>query len=291
MRGKTIDILKQAMEEGYAVGAFNTSNLEITQGIVHAAHKLERPCIVQMTSNAMKYAGSNVLGDVVRSVIENDSDSVPVGFHLDHGKSLDHVMDAIEAGVDSVMIDGSSLRFKENLEITKRIVEYSHEREVTVQAELGRVPYLGREDQEINWDEVMTNPEEAKKLVDETGIDALAVGIGNAHGFFREREVPDWDRLEKIKALIPQTPLIMHGASDWTDDRVVQAIERGICCFNIDTDIRVAFITKICNITNSKCDTTDPRKVLGAARKNVKNKVVEKIKMFANQTKTEKTSE
>ena len=291
MRGKTIDILKQAMGGGYAVGAFNTSNLEITQGIVHAAHKLEKPCIVQMTSNAMKYAGSNVLGDVIQSVIENDSNSVSIGFHLDHGKSMDHVMDAIEAGVDSVMIDGSSLRFKENLEITKRIVEYSHERKVTVQAELGRVPYLGREDQEINWDEVMTNPDEAKKLVDEAGVDAMAVGIGNAHGFFRERSEPDWERLDKIKSLLPQTPLILHGASDWTEDRVARAIEGGICCFNIDTDIRIAFITEMCNITNPKCDTTDPRKILGAARKNVKNKVIEKIKMFANQTNAKKTSE
>lgn len=280
MRKKTIEILKDAMKEGRAVGAFNTSNLEITQSIVRAAHELKKPCIVQMTTNAMKYAGGKVLGDVVESVIKNEANSTPIGFHLDHGKTMDDVMSAIDCGVDSVMIDASKTPFKENMEITTRVVEYAHKNGVTVQAELGSVPYLGREDQEIDWDEIMTDPAQAKELVEKTGVDALAVGIGNAHGFFRERSVPDWDRLRTIRGLIPQTPLIMHGVSDWEEEKVKRAVEEGACCFNIDTDIRIAFITTICNITMSKCDVTDPRKMLGSARDSVMNKIKEKISMF-----------
>ena len=285
MRGKTIDILKKAKEGRYAVGAFNTSNLELTQGIVRAAHELHKPCIVQATTNALKYANSRVLGAVVDAVIGHESNSTVIGFHLDHGKSFDDVMNGIETGVDSVMIDGSLLSFKENLEVTKRVVEYAHEKGVTVQAELGSVPYMGREDQDINWDEVMTDPDQALKLVEETQIDALAVGIGNAHGFFRERPVPDWKRLEKIRDIIPKTPIILHGASDWEEDNVRKAIELGVSCFNIDTDIRVAFITEICNITNPRCDVTDPRKILGNARQKVTEKVMEKIEMFSRPAK------
>lgn len=281
MRGKTIEILKDAMEGGYAVGAFNTSNMEITQGIVRAAHELGRPCVIQATTNAFNYAVHNVLCDVVNSVIKNESNSTKIGFHLDHGKSVDDVVKAIDSGVDSVMIDASLSSFKENLEITKRVVEYAHGKGVSVQAELGSVPYLGREEQEVDWDDVMTDPAQAKKLVEETGIDALAVAIGNAHGFFRERETPDYERLSAIRKALPKTPLILHGASDWSGDRVVKAVERGICCLNIDTDIRVAFITAVCNETNPRCDVTDPRKILGAARKEIVEKVKEKIKMFA----------
>jgi fructose/tagatose bisphosphate aldolase len=153
---------------------------------------------------------------------------------------------------------------------------------VTVQAELGRVPYVGRDGQTTNWEDVMTDPEEAKRLIEETGADVLAVGIGNAHGFFKEREVPDWKRLEKIRKLIPNVPLVMHGASDWDKNKVKEAVTRGIACFNVDTDLRLAFINATCSHIFPKCDLTDPRKALTLAREAVKDKVVEKIEMFKN---------
>ncbi len=280
MRIKTIDILKGAMKNGYAVGAFNTSNLEVTQAIIRAARESKKSAIIQMAVSTMNYAESEVIGDVVESVINNESGSSGIGYHLDHGKNFDDIVRAIDAGVDSVMIDGSQHEFKKNLEITKRVVDYAHEKGVAVQAELGRVPYVGREDMEIDWDEVMTNPEEAKKMVDETGVDAFAVGIGNAHGFFRERKEPDWERLKEIKKLIPETPLILHGASDWDREKVEKAIKGGVVCFNIDTDLRIAFMTVVCNKTSPKCDITDPRKLLSAARKAVKKKAMEKMEMF-----------
>ncbi len=285
MRANTIKILKDAMKGEYAVGAFNTFGLEITQSIVRASHKLKKPCIIQATTNAMKYAGSKVLGDIVQSVIAHESNSTQIGFHLDHGKTFDDVVNAIDAGTDSVMIDASCSEFKENCEITSRVVKYAHEKGVTVQAELGSVPYLGREEQEVDWEQIMTDPNQAKELVDRTEVDALAVGIGNAHGFFRERPVPDWERLKVIRSMIPNIPLILHGASDWTEEKVKRAVTEGITCFNIDTDIRIAFVVSMRNGLAQEYGiaTTDPRKILGNARESAMNKIEEKILMFNDQ--------
>jgi len=282
MRKKTIDILRDALKGGYAVGAFNTSNMEISQGIIWAAHELGKPCIIQLTPSSMDYAGAKTLVGMIRTIIENDSNSTQIGIHLDHGKSLDDVMKAIEAGVDSVMIDASQQSFKENLSITRKVVEYAHSKGVSVQAELGKVPYLGRESMEIDWESIMTDPEEAQKLVEIAEIDALAIGIGNAHGFFREKEEIDWERLKKIRQKIPQTPLIIHGASDWGKEKVEKAVELGVSCFNIDTDIRIAFSTVVCNEISPKCNISDPRKILAKAREAVKNKVKDKINLFNN---------
>lgn len=280
MKSKTLEILKNCMKNGRAVGAFNTSNMEITQAIILAAEKLKNPCIVQITASTMEYS-FDTIGDLVKSNIEKLSNSAQIGFHLDHGHSLHDIIKAIDLGVDSVMIDASRMILEENITITKKVVEYAHSRGVAVQAELGKVPYLGRESLDIDWEDVMTDPDEAKKMVEETGIDALAVAIGNAHGFFREKNEPDWERLEKIKKNLPKTPLILHGASDWVNGRVVKAIKRGICAFNIDTDTRVAFCGEICNITGGEhCEVNDPRKILGSARHKAQKVIEKKIKMF-----------
>lgn len=279
MRKKTIKILKDAMEGGYAVGAFNTTTMELTQGIIRAANELEKPCIIQMTANAMSYANDKVLGGLIQSVIREEADSTQVGFHLDHGKSFDDIVRAIDAGVDSVMIDASKASFEENCKISKKVVDYAHGKDVTVQAELGAVPYTGREDEEIDWEQIMTDPEQAKELVEYSGVDAFAVGIGNAHGSFPERPEPDWERLRKIRSLIPEIPLIMHGASDWEQENVKQAIKEGIACFNIDTSIRLSFLGAIREVLADQT-VTDPRKVLGGARESVTKKVKEKIEMF-----------
>lgn len=282
MRGKTIEILQQAMTQGHAVGAFNTSNMELTQGIAGAVKESGHPCIIQVTPSSIRYAGAKTIGAMVQAIIENETNGISVGFHLDHGKTFDDIVTAIEMGADSVMIDASIENLEKNIAITRRVVQYAHERGVTVQAELGRVPYVGRDGQTTVWEDVMTNPEEAKQLVKETKVDALAVGIGNAHGFFKEREIPDWKRLEEIKELIPNIPLIMHGASDWDRKKVKEAVARGVVCFNVDTDIRLAFINALCSQAMPKCDFTDPRKALGVARESVRHKVVEKIDLFRN---------
>lgn len=281
MRNKSIEVLQTALKEGSAVGAFNTSNLEVTQAILRAAKKTGHSLIIQTTTSTISYT-NDVIGELVKAVIEKESNHIPIGFHLDHGHSLHDVIKAIDLGVDSVMIDASAMSFDENLEITKKVVEYAHPKGVAVQAELGRVPYLGREQMNVDWENIMTDPEQAKKLVDETGINALAIAIGNAHGFFRERNEPDWERLKEIRRLLPETPLILHGASDWEGDKARQAVRLGVNCFNIDTDIRIAFCTALCSMTSGKhCEVNDPRKILAVARSEVQKKIEEKIKLFA----------
>lgn len=281
MRKKTLEILLKAQKNQTAVGAFNITSFEAAQAIAWAANSLRLACVMQATVKTLDYFGDKVLGAIVTTVVENNSNGTPIGFHLDHGSSLDEVIRAIDLGMDSVMIDASKKDFKENLRITQQVVAYAHEKGAAVQAELGSVPYLGREEQDIDWEKFMTDPEEAKKLVEESGVDALAVGIGNAHGFFREREIPDWERLAKIKELLPKTPLVLHGASDWEAEKVKKAIELGITCFNVDTDSKIAFITSLRESLKEKYGFVDPREILSKAREKVRESVTKKIQMFA----------
>lgn len=275
-------IFEEAKKNGYAVGAFNVFNMEGAQAVVRAAVKKRSPVIIQITEKTMDYAGDGVIYDVVKSVIERESASIPIGFHLDHGRNFDVIMRAVNAGLDSVMIDASDYPLRENMAITKRVVDYAHGRNVFVQAELGKVPRLGETSQDPDWDKIMTDPLEAKWLVEETKVDALAVAIGNAHGFFRERAMPDWKRLEEIHKLIPETYLVLHGASDWVNHRVAEAVKRGVVCFNIDTDLRVAFNTVLCQFTHDRCTVIDPREVITKAREAVQEIVEKKISLFRN---------
>jgi fructose-bisphosphate aldolase, class II len=282
MLAKTKNILEEARKNGYAVGAFNVFNMEEVQAVVRAAVSRKTPAIIQVTGRTIDYAGEGVIYDVVKSVVERESATIPIGFHLDHGHDFDMIVRAIDVGLDSVMIDASSTELHENMGKVKRVVAYAHPKNVAVQAELGIVPYLGEMDQNPDWDKLMTNPLDAKWLVEETKVDALAVSIGNAHGFFRERAEPDWARLEEIHKLIPTTPLIIHGGSDWVNHKVSEAVKRGVVCFNVDTDLRVAFNTTLCQFTHDKCDILDPRKVMAEARDAVQEIVEKKIDLFRN---------
>lgn len=276
------EILTKAQEGGYAVGAFNTLNLEMTQAIIEAAKETRSPVIVQITEKSMEYAGGRALYNIVKNIAELYAPEVPVGIHLDHGKSMEAVQRTVEIGFNSVMYDGSRKSLADNSMVTKKVVEYCADKNITVQGELGSVPYIGETDMaDIDWDAYMTVPAEAKIFVEETGIDALAVAIGNAHGFFKERSVPDYARLEEIKKLV-SIPLILHGASDWENDRVQEVVKRGICCFNVDTATRVAFMNNLmknsCNLGSNA--TFDIRKVLGDAREAAKQTVMKKMESF-----------
>jgi ketose-bisphosphate aldolase len=245
---------------------------------------MKTPVIVQFTEKTLDYAGDSVIVEVIKAIIEKESGSIPIGLHLDHGRSLDTVVRAIELGIGSVMIDAAGATLQDNIAITKRVVEYAHPKKVSVQAEIGIVPKIGEYDQNnMDWDKLMTDPLEAKWLVEETGVDALAIAIGNAHGFFRERSEPDWKRLDTIRKLIPNTPLVVHGASDWVNHKVEEAVKRGIACFNIDTDLKIAFNTVLCQFTKDRCDIIDPRTVLAQARDSVQKVVEKKIELFRNQ--------
>ncbi len=275
------EMLVKARAGGYAVGAFNTVNLETTRGILEAALEMKSPVVVQMTEKTLDYAGGRAMYNLVRTVADCYMSDIPVGIHLDHGKSFEIVQRVTEIGFKSVMYDGSRHAYADNLAITKKVVDFCHAQGVSVQAELGNVPYLGELSmQEINWDEYMTDPLQAKDFVEQTGIDVLAVAIGNAHGFFRERPTPDYDRLVSIAQSV-SIPLVMHGASDWESDRVSEVIKRGVSCFNVDTSIRLSFIGQLRqSLENS--DETDLRKLLGAAKDATKETVKEKMKSFGS---------
>lgn len=280
------EILQKAREGGYAVGAFNTVNLETTRAIVEAALEMRSPIIIQITEKTMEYGGGRGMFNLVKNDAEFYAPDIPIGIHLDHGKSLEIIERSLAIGYTSVMYDGSRKKYADNLEVTKKVVKFAHEKGADVQAELGSVPYLGEyEAGDVDWDKYMTDPGEAEAFVKETGIDALAVAIGNAHDFFKEREVPDFDRLDMINKKC-NIPLILHGASDWENGKVKEVIDRGVACFNVDTAIRMAFINNLINSVRNQGNVSfDIRKLLGSAREAVHEVVKRKIKIFGSDGK------
>lgn len=280
------EILTKAKEGGYAVGAFNTVNLETTRAIIDAAKEMRSPVIIQITEKTMNYAGGRGIFNLVKNNAEFYAPEIPVGIHIDHGKSFEIIKRAVDIGWTSVMYDGSRKSFADNLMMTKDIVSYCHGKRVNVQGELGSVPYIGEGGTgEVDWDKYMTDPKEAKRFVEETNIDTLAVAIGNAHGFFKERKEPDYARLEAIRKVV-NIPLVLHGASDWESDRVSEVIKRGISCFNVDTAIRLAFTNSLINAMHNQDNISfDLRKSLGDAREAVKETVKEKIRIFGSEGK------
>ncbi len=274
-------MLEEAKEGKYAVGAFNTVNLETTRAIIEAAKELSSPVIVQLTEKTFDYAGGRAIFHLIKNIAEFYAKDIPIGIHLDHGKNFEIVERAMDIGFTSVMYDGSRKEYADNLAATKKIVKIAHGRGVVVQAELGNVPYLGEVQMEnIDWEKYMTNPDQAVQFTEETGIDTLAVAIGNAHGFFRERGEPDYERLSSIAERV-HIPLVMHGASDWHNGRVVEVIGRGISCFNVDTALRMAFIGGLRGALLSE-EETDLRKILTQAKERTKVAVKEKILAFGS---------
>lgn len=279
-------LLERAQAGGYAIGAFNTVNVETTRAIIEAALDERSPVIVQMTEKTLDYAGGRAIFQFVKNTAEFYAADVPIAIHLDHGKSFEVVERSIEIGFPSVMYDGSRKAYADNLAVTRKIVELAHAKGVSVQAELGSVPYLGEVSMDMDdatWDGYMTDPHQAADFVKETGVDTLAVAIGNAHGFFRERSVPDYDRLAAISEQVG-IPLVLHGASDWELDRVTEVMRRGIVCFNVDTVVRLAFIGGLRRMLNSG-DETDLRKILGAAKQETKEAVQNKMRIFGSSGK------
>lgn len=276
------DLLKKAEQGGYAVGAFNCNNMEIVQAIIAAAEAEKSPVIMQASQGAIKYAGINYITSMAKVAAENAS--VPVALHLDHGTSFDQVMQCIRYGFSSVMIDGSKLPLEENIELTNRVIAVARPCGVSVEAELGKI---GGTEDDIHVDErdaLFTKPEEAKEFVERTGVDALAVAIGTAHGQYKGVPELDFPRLEKIKALV-NIPIVLHGSSGVPDDAIQKAISLGVRKVNIDTNIREAFVQACRDVLNNNAKEIDPRKVLGPAREAATEIIREKIRLFGSSGK------
>lgn len=295
----TRDMFKKAINSNYAIGAFNVNNMEIVQGITEAAKEEQSPVILQVSAGARKYARPIYLRKLVEAAVEDTG--IDVALHLDHGADFQTCRQCIDDGFSSVMIDGSRLTFAENVELTRRVVDYAHERGVVVEAELGTL--AGVEDDVIvdNRDVIYTNPEQAVEFVEKTKVDSLAIAIGTSHGAYKFRGTPrlDFERLEKISGLLPETPLVLHGASTVMpefvklcneyggripgaqgipEEMLIKAAEYTICKINIDTDLRLAMTAEIRKYLAEHPDVFDPRKYLGPAREAIKEMVKHKMK-------------
>ena len=271
------ELLSKAKEQGYAVGAFNTNNLEITLAIVEAAVAERSPAILAVSPGAMKYAGVAYLAAIAK--VASGSVGVPLSLHLDHGTSMEDVEAALEHGFSSVMIDGSRLPFEENVSLTRKVVELAREKGVSTEGELGRL--VGVEDS-ISVDEreaSMTDPDQAEEFVERTGVDALAVAIGNAHGWYRGRPDLDFDRLREIKSKVSNF-LVLHGASGIPDDMIREACSIGVDKINIDTEVRDAFRQAVAGFVSANPDVIDPRKILMPAREAMREVVARKMRLF-----------
>ncbi|HDQ41755.1 MAG TPA: class II fructose-1,6-bisphosphate aldolase [Desulfonatronum sp.] len=287
----------RAYAEGFAVGAFNVNNMEIVQGIMSAAKEERSPLILQVSAGARKYAGQTYILKLMEAAV-SDTD-LPVVLHLDHGQDFEICKAVIDGGFTSVMIDGSHLPYEENIALTKQVVEYAHGRGVFVEAELGRL--AGVEDEVSSAENVYTDPDQAVEFVQRTGCDSLAIAIGTSHGAYKFKGEPrlDFERLEKISALMPNYPLVLHGASSVLpefvamanqyggkiggargvpEDMLRRAATLGVCKINIDTDLRLAMTATIRKCFAENPEAFDPRTYLKPAREAIAGLVRHKMR-------------
>lgn len=267
-------MLKKAQSENYAITAFNIHNLETLKAVVAAAHEEDSPLILQTTPGTCNYVGIDFLAAMAKTASKNTN--IPMALHLDHGNSIDLAKTCIDAGYTSVMIDGSHLPLKENISLTKEVVEYAHKRGVQVEAELGQLS--GIEDELMVRDTFLTDPKEAEEFAEKTEIDSLAIAIGTAHGVYTGPPKIDFDRLEEIREVIP-IPLVLHGCSGISEKDIKKAIQLGICKINIATDIKIAFARKLKDFFGTNPEESDPRKYFAYAQEAVKKVAIAKIHM------------
>ena len=296
----TKEMFKKSMEEHFAVGAFNVNNMEIIQGIMDAAAENKSPVVLQASSSAIKYARIGYLKKMVEAAIEEHPE-VPVALHLDHGPDFETCKMCVDAGFTSVMFDGSKYDFEENVRLTKEVVDYAHAHGVVVEAELGKLAGI-EDDVNVAEDDAMyTDPEQAKEFVERTGCDSLAIAIGTSHGAYKFKGEPRlrFDILAKVKELIPNTPIVLHGASTVIpelvemcnkygadipgakgvpDEILHEASKSGVSKINVDTDLRLAMTAAIRKEFTENPSVFDPRKYLGPARDLIKETVQHKIR-------------
>lgn len=273
------EILLDAQKNNYAVGAFNVNNMEIVQAIIQAAEETRSPVIIQASQGGINYAGIEFVSALALKAAEVAT--VPVAVHLDHGTDFGQIMQCIRHGFSSVMIDGSKHEFDENVRLTKEIVKIAHSVGVSVEAELGKIG--GTEDDitvEMK-DATFTDPKEAKEFVEKTGVDSLAIAVGTAHGVYKGEPEIDFERISQIRELV-DVPLVLHGSSGVSYDDLREAIKRGICKVNIDTDLRREFTRGVHEFIVENPDVIDPRKILAPARELMKETIKEKMEVFGS---------
>lgn len=269
------NILLDAQKNGYAVGAFNVENMEMVQAVVEAAEELRSPVILQTTPSTIQYAGVDYY--YANALAAARHAGVPVVMHLDHGNSFDLAVQAFHAGYTSIMIDGSKETLEKNIALSKAVADVCHAADISVEAELGRVG--GKEDDlEAGDGNPYTDPREAARFAEETGVDYLAVAIGTAHGVYKGIPKVDVGRLREIRKLV-SIPLVLHGTSGVPDEVVLECIDSGICKVNYATDLRIAFTKGVQTYLEEAPDTIDPKKYGARGREEVKKYVRNRIEL------------
>ncbi len=297
----TIEMFKKAYAGGYAIGAFNVNNMEIVQGITEACQELKAPVILQVSAGARKYANHTYLTKLVEAAVIENPD-IPIALHLDHGPSYQLCKDCIDGGFTSVMFDGSSKPYEENVEEARRVVEYAHKYNVTVEAELGKLAGV-EDDVSVDDDKAQfTDPEEVQDFVTRTGVDSLAIAIGTSHGAykFKPGQHPKLrlDILKEVSNRLPGFPIVLHGASSVIPEFVRQinqfggsmpdaigipeemlreAAKMAVCKINVDSDLRLAMTASIRKYFAENPSHFDPRQYLAPARTAIKDMVEHKI--------------
>ena len=292
------ELLKKAYEGGYALGAFNVNNMEIIQGITEGAKLETAPLILQVSAGARKYAKHVYLMKLIEAAVE-DTD-LPIVVHLDHGPDFETCKSCIDGGFTSVMIDGSHLPFEENIALTRKVVEYAHDRNVTVEGELGRLAGVEDEVKVKAEDSSYTDPDQVQEFAERTGVDSLAIAIGTSHGAFKFKGTPKlrFDILEEVARRLPGFPIVLHGASsvipEFVDmvnqyggkmpgaqgvpeDMLRKAASMAVCKINIDSDLRLAMTGTLRKYLYEHPEDFDPRKYMGPCRDAIREMVRHKI--------------
>jgi len=298
----TKKMFEMAYKNGYAVGAFNVNNMEITQGIISAVAEEKAPLILQVSRGARKYASISYLKAIINVVVEENPD-IPIAINLDHGDNFETCKQFVDDGFTSVMIDASKQPFEENIAVTKKVVEYAHARDVVVEAELGQLGGIEEDVVGVADDDIskhVADPNQVEEFVEKTGVDSLAVAIGTSHGAYKFKKEPKlaFDVIQEISNRLPGFPLVMHGSSsvlkEFVDlinkyggdmpnamgvpeEAVSKAAKMAICKVNIDTDLRLALTAKIRQVYAEQPGEFDPRKYLGPGREAIREMVKHKL--------------
>ncbi|MCP4609934.1 MAG: class II fructose-1,6-bisphosphate aldolase [Planctomycetes bacterium] len=298
----TKKMFEMAYKNGYAIGAFNVNNMEITQGIADAVAEEKAPLILQVSRGAREYAKNSYLKAIINVVVEENPD-IPIAINLDHGDTFETCKQFVDDGFTSVMIDASHKPFEENIELTKQVVEYAHARDVVVEAELGQLGGIEEDVVGVSEDDIskhLADPNQVEEFVAKTGVDSLAIAIGTSHGAYKFKKEPKlaFDILQEVENRLPGFPLVMHGSSSVLkefkdlinkyggdmpnamgvpEDAVSKAAKMAICKVNIDTDLRMALTAKIRQVYAEKPGEFDPRKYLGPGRAAIKEMVKHKL--------------
>ncbi len=277
------DMMIKGKEEGYAVGQFNINNLEYTQGILKAAQEENSPVILGVSEGAARYMGGfTTVVNMVKGLMHDYEITVPVAIHLDHGSSFEKCKEAIDAGFSSVMIDASSKPFAENIETTKKVVDYAHARDVSVEAELGVVG--GQEDDIIAEGVIYADPAECKELAEKTGIDCIAPALGSVHGPYKGEPNLGFEEMEAISKE-SAIPLVLHGGTGIPLKDLQRAISLGTSKINVNTENQIQGTKAVRDALAADTEEYDPRKFLTPMRDAIKETVIGKMREFGSSQK------